>query len=426
LKSQHPCSSDFSAVCQVVVSAGTLMAAAGTGAYRVKEEMNRVGLALGLDAVHAEVTLNTVIATCLRQGQSYTLVGTIPAVSVNAGRIVEMEALALSTPPGTSVADFARRLEIIARQPARYGPFMTALAALVACAAFCFLNHGGWVECLGVAVGAGAGQFLRATLARYRLNQLGVTLMAGATACLLYLGVTGLLMSLGVPSARQAAGYTSAVLFLIPGFPLITAALDLARLDFTAGISRLTYAILVVTVAAISAWLVAELVHLVPLRAPELNLPRSTLLLLQLLASFCGVFGFAIMFNTPPRIALAAACIGMLANTLRIYLVDVQWSLQVAAPIATLLVGLLAAGVSRWMRCPRIVLSVPPVLIMIPGTTAYQALVYANQNLPMEAMANAYEAMFIVAGIAIGLSIARMLTDRAWAFEGRLPGASSG
>ena len=402
------------------------MASAGTGAYRVKEEMNRVGGALGLDAVHAEVTLNTVIATCLRGGETQTLVGTIPAVSVNAGRILEMEALALSTAPGASLAEFNRRLDDIAERPVRYRPALTALAAMLACAAFCFLNHGGWVECLGVAIGAGSGQFLRANLARYRLNQLGVTLMAGLLACLLYLGVTGLLMSLGVPSPRHAAGYTSAVLFLIPGFPLITAALDLARLDFSAGIARLTYAVLIITVASISAWLVAELVHLVPTRAAPLDLPASVLLTLRLAASFCGVLGFALMFNTPLGIALAAASIGMLANTLRLYLVDLALPLQVAAPIATLLVGLLAAWVSPRMRCPRIVLSVPPVLIMIPGAIAYQALVHANQGMPLEAIASAYQAMFIVAGIAIGLAIARMLTDRAWAFEGRLPGASAG
>ncbi|EXJ14296.1 threonine/serine exporter family protein [Imhoffiella purpurea] len=413
---------DFEAACRAVVRAGTIMASAGTGAYRVKEEMNRVGIGLGLDAVHAEVTLNTVMATCVRGARTHTLVGTIPAVSVNAGRIVDMEALALGTSPGTCPADFDRRLDAIASRPARYGPVMTAMAAMLACGAFCFLNHGGWLECLGAAIGAGAGQWLRATLVRRRLNQLGVTLLAGILACLLYLGVTGILMTFGVPSSRHAAGYTSAVLFLIPGFPLITAALDLARLDFSAGIARLTYAILVVSVASISAWLVAGLVHLVPLQAPELDLSDPTLVTLRLVASFCGVLGFALMFNTPLRIALAASAIGMLANTLRLYLVDVQWPLQLAAPAASLLVGLMAAWVSPRMRCPRIVLSVPPVLIMIPGTIAYQALVYANEGMSLEAIANAYQAMFIVAGIVIGLALARMLTDRAWGFEGRIPG----
>jgi len=413
---------DFESTCRAVVRAGTLMASAGTGAYRVKEEMNRVGVALGLEAVHAEVTLNTVMATCVLGSRTHTLVGTIPAVSVNAGRIVEMEALALGTAQGTRLDDFERRLDAIANHATRYGPVLTAMAAMLACGAFCFLNHGGWLECLGVAIGAGAGQWLRATLARRRLNQLGVTLMAGIVACLLYLVVTGVLMTLGVPSSRHAAGYTSAVLFLIPGFPLITAALDLARLDFSAGIARLTYAILIVSVASISAWLVAELVHLVPLQAPELDLSDPTLVTLRMAASFCGVLGFAIMFNTPLHIALAAAAIGMLANTLRLYWVDLHWPLQLAAPAASLLVGLLAAWISPRMRCPRIVLSVPPVLIMIPGAIAYQALVYANQGMSQEAIDNAYQAMFIVAGIVIGLALARMLTDRAWSFEGRIPG----
>jgi len=205
-------------------------------------------------------------------------------------------------------------------------------------------------------------------------------------------------------------------------FPLVTAGLDLARLDFNAGISRLTYAVLVVMVASLSAWLVAELVQLSPQSANALDLPGWLVLLLRLLASFGGVFGFAIMFNTPVRLALAAASIGLVANTARLYLVDLHWPLQLAAPFASLMVGLLAAWGAPRLCAPRIVLSVPPVLVMIPGATAYQALVYANQDLPLMAMANASQAIFIVVGIAIGLSIARMFTDPAWAFEGRLPG----
>lgn len=415
-------SANFMAIRQAVVRAGALMAAAGTGAYRVKEEMNRVGHALGLDDVHAEVTLNTVIATCSHQGQSYTLVGTIPAISVNAGRIAAMEALALNTRPGTSVTVFERQLDAIAAQPPAYGPELTSIAAMIACGSFCFLNHGGWGECLAAAGGAGLGQYLRATLVRWRLNQFAIILLAGLLACLVYTGGTQLLNLLGWPCLRHEAGYTSAVLFLVPGFPLITAGLDLARLDFNAGISRLTYAVLVVMVASLSAWLVAELVQLSPQSANALDLPGWLVLLLRLLASFGGVFGFAIMFNTPVRLALAAASIGLVANTARLYLVDLHWPLQLAAPFASLMVGLLAAWVAPRLCAPRIVLSVPPVLVMIPGATAYQALVYANQDLPLMAMANASQAIFIVVGIAIGLSIARMFTDPAWAFEGRLPG----
>ncbi|WP_338114199.1 threonine/serine exporter family protein [Thiorhodococcus mannitoliphagus] len=146
-------SSELGTLCHTVVRAGTLMAAAGTGAFRVKEEMSRVGRALGLDGVHAEVTLNTVIATCVQGELSHTLVGTIPSISVNAGRIAALETLALHAPAGVTHAQVNRQLDAIEREAPRYGPAMTTLAAMLACAAFCFLNNGGWVECVGAAAG---------------------------------------------------------------------------------------------------------------------------------------------------------------------------------------------------------------------------------------------------------------------------------
>ncbi|WP_276611711.1 threonine/serine exporter family protein [Thiorhodococcus mannitoliphagus] len=276
---------------------------------------------------------------------------------------------------------------------------------------------------LEYAAGAGSGQFLRASMARRRLNQLGGTLVAGILAGLFYFGVTDLLIWAGHPSPHHEAGYTSSLLFLIPGFPLITAGLDLARLDLTAGISRLTYALLVVAVSSVGAWVVTVLFDLVPQTAPALTLSDWNLIPLQFIASFCGVFGFASIFNTPPRIALAAALIGAIANLGRLQLVEFDVPLQAAAPCATLLVGILAHWVSPRLRCPRIVLSVPAVLIMIPGTTAYRALVYANQGMSLEAMTSAYETTFIIAGIATGLALARLLTDGVWAFEDQLPGS---
>lgn len=405
-----------------MLRAGTLMAAAGTGAYRVKEAMNRIGRALSIDSVHAEVTLNTVVASFSRGDQLHTQVGIVPSISVNAGRIGELESLSLTVPHRVAPSEIEAQPDAIAARPVRYSRWETTLAAMLACGAFCFLNNGGWIECLGVAAGAGAGQALRATLARHRLNQLGVALLSGLLACVVYLLATGLLIGAGYPSLRHDAGYVSSVLFLIPGFPLITAGLDLARLDFSAGISRLTYAVLMMVVASIATWSVAYAVHLTPHAAPPLDLDADVLLLLRLAASFVGVYGFASMFNTPARVAMGAAAIGMVANTLRLSLGDAGLPLQAATPAAALLVGLLAAWCSPRLACPRITLSVPAVLIMIPGTATYRALVFGNLGLLQDAMNNAFQAIFITAGIATGLAVARMLTDGVWAFEGQEPG----
>lgn len=400
-----------------VLRVGTLMLGAGTGSYRVKQAMRRTARVLGIDRIEAEVTLSEITVTSSSGGDFRTAVAEVPSPGVNADRIAEMESLTSSLRPGTTVAQLHRVLDDITARKPHYHWIVSALASAMACASFAFLNNGGWAECAGAALGAGLGQALRVQLGRRHLNQLAVTLLASALACLVYMVFThGLFLATGYVSPRHEAGFTSAVLFLVPGFPLMTAALDLARFDLTAGISRLTYVLLVVTAASLSAWGIAWAVGLTPEAAPSLGLPAGALLALRLLTSFAGVLGFALLFNTPFRIALGAAVIGMLCNTTRWYLIDGGLPMQIAAVAATTAVGLLAAWAGPRLLSPRITLSVPAVLIMIPGSAAYRALVYFNQGAMIDALANGATAVFNIMGMAVGLAIARMLTDRHWAF----------
>ena len=50
------------------------------------------------------------------------------------------------------------------------------------------------------------------------------------------------------------------MLFVIPGFPLITAGLDIAKLDMRSGIERLSYAVSIIVMATLVGWMVAECV----------------------------------------------------------------------------------------------------------------------------------------------------------------------
>ena len=123
------------------------------------------------------------------------------------------------------------------------------------------------------------------------------------------------------------------------------------------------------------------------------------------------------MFNSPWRMALGAAAVGMLANTGRLYLVDTGLAPQAAAAGAALLVGLLAALVAPRLGVPRITVSVPAVVIMVPGVAAYRSVFYLSNGDTTEALAYGVQAGLVVVALAMGLAIARMLTDREWAFE---------
>ena len=90
-------------------------------------------------------------------------------------------------------------------------------------------------------------------------------------------------------------------------------------------------------------------------------------------ASFFGVFGFSIMFNSPVRLACSAAVLGAIANTLRLELVDLAaLPPAVAAFVGALTSGLLASLLKNKVGYPRISVTVPSIVIMVPGLYLYK------------------------------------------------------
>lgn len=400
------------AVCRM----GSLMLTAGTGSYRVKAAMGRVAAALGIEQLEAQVSLTEIVATTRAQGAFRTQVLEVPVPVVNADRISALLRVSLRAAPGLTAAELQSQLDLVEAKARHYPQLAIVAGAAAACAAFAFLNNGRWQECLAAAIAAGLGKLVQLALQRFRLNQLAVVGLAATVACLFYmLCATALawLMPTAVHPLHEAA-FTSAILFLVPGFPLLTAALDLARFDFTSGVSRLLYATMVTLAAALGAWLVAWAFGLTPAEIAPLGLAPGVLFGLRALASLVGVFGFAITFNTPLRPAITASVIGMIANVARLTAVDASANPLLCAAAATIVVGLLAGWASQRLPAPRIILSVPAVLIMIPGASTYRALVAMINRDSLSALSNASAALSVIVALAAGLAIARMLTDPAW------------
>jgi len=404
----------------VALRVGRLSLSAGTGSYRVKSSMARVAHAIGVDRHEAHVTLTEITTTSHRGPSFRTEVAEVRSVGINADRLAELEHLAgslASSGRRATVDEVSAELDRIERKPPLYPDAVNALWAAVACAAFAFLNHGGPVEMAGAFVAAWLGQLTRRLLVHRGFNQFGVTMVAAALACLAYLGLVSAVHGLGATEVRHAAGYVSAVLFLVPGFPLVTGGLDLAKLDFSAGVARLTYALMILTSAALAVWAVSIAVGLSPDPGTGPVIEPGVLLPLRMVASFVGVLGFALMFNSPWRMALGAAVIGMVANTGRLYLTDTELAPQAAAAGAALLVGLLAAVVAPRLGVPRITASVPAVVIMVPGVSAYRSVFYLSNGDTTQALAYGVQAGLVVVALSVGLAVARMLTDREWGFE---------
>lgn len=400
-----------------IMRMGRMMLAAGTASYRVKEGMQAVAKALGVTGHSEHVTLTEITATTHRGAIFRTEVSEVRIISVDADRIMRLDRLRRDLPDSTTTEDIHARLDEIERARPKYPTWLNACFAGAACAGFAVLNNARVWEVIAVFVAAFTGQALRRFLHRRHLNHFGTTMLAAAAASGTYLAGLALLGSVGVALNNHAAGYISTVLFLLPGFALITGALDIAKLDLSAGVSRIVFGTAMTLAAGASVWAVSLAG---PLDTAERG-PEAISWLAQgslwAVASAIGVFGFAMMFNSPWRLAATAAGIGMIANTGRMFSMDHGIRVQAATAVACVVVGVLAALFARYGRWPVITLSVPAVLVMIPGVTAHQAVVSVNEARYADAMAGILQAVLTVLAIMVGLVIAKLLTDRDWAFE---------
>lgn len=401
-----------------VLRLGLLMVAAGTGGYRVIRAMKRAARAMGFDRLDAEISITSVVCTFHRGVSFRTVVATQPAPAVDASRIEALEHLTHHLPNRMSANALTMCLDDIVHSVThRWSRPVLMVAAGAACAAFALLNYFPAEGAAAVAVAAACGQLVRMILASRHLNQLGVVAVAAATSCLVFYLLNWALPLTRLPDDARAfaAGYIAAVLYLIPGFPLFSSMLDLSRFDITAGLTRLCYAMAVITAATMSVALVSAMTGLSPLSI-DAPTPTARWYLLAAVASFVGVGGFALLFNSSRRMVLFAASIGVVANMVRLVMIDAGVQPQYAAYTGGVVVGLLGAVITAQTTLPRITMTVPASVIMIPGTAMYRAVHFLNSGDIDQALSNAATAGLIIVWISAGLVTARILTDRDWAF----------
>ena len=400
-----------------ILRTGQLSLSSGDSAWRVRDYMNRVAHVLGV-TVHADISLVNIELTCIQGTESITEVAANASAGVNTERVMlvdqfvhEVEAI------GTEITleAYHHMLDVVECKRARYRPWQSGIASGIACASFMFLLGGGPIEMIGAGLGAGCGQWTRVRLLGRRINQLVAVAAGVAVAGVVYLLWLHLL-SLGMAGAMShEAGYIGALLFVIPGFPLITSGFDLFQSEMRSGIERLAYALVIIVTATAVAWLVAETVQFFPDDFADQGLSPVTLTLLRVVASFAGVYGFSVMFNSAPKMCATAGCIGAVSNTLRLSLAGFTgMAPEAAAFLGALCAGLLASVSARRLSIPRTAVTVPSIVIMVPGLYMYRAVYYMGVTQVGDAAEWLIRAVMIVLFLPIGLIAARVLTDPRW------------
>ena len=347
----------------IIGRVGIMFLSCGTGAWRVRSSMNALAEAMGITCT-TDIGLMSIEYTCFDGENGFT------------------QSLCLTNTEGKNMSgeELHSYLDEIERIHGLYSPVALGLAAAIACCGFTFLLGGGLVEMFCAFVGAGLGNFFRCKLTKHHFTLFLGIVSSVSLACFVYAGLLKLGEILFGISIQHEAGYICAMLFIIPGFPFITSGIDLAKLDMRSGMERLTYALIIVLVAAMSAWIMAMLLHLQPVDFIKIRMSAAMWILTRLAASFFGVFGFSIMFNSPVT------------------------------------AGLLASLLKNKVGYPRISVTVPSIVVMVPGLYLYRGF-YNLGIMSLSVSASWFAAaLLIIASLPLGLIFARILTDKTFRY----------
>jgi uncharacterized membrane protein YjjP (DUF1212 family) len=250
---------ELAEIMQVVMRVGVLMLKSGTVSFRVEQAMHRLALGLGAERLDAYITLTGITASLHCGSQHYTQIARVIRLGVDMSRLSAVEYLSQHLPPAVTPVQINVLLDKIEQTSVPYPPIIVVLAVATACGAIALLNGGNWIDCLAACLSAGAGLTLRIRLLKQHLNPIAITVICAAVATgACYLLTQGFsLLQLKSPTSQTS--FLAAVLFQVPGMPLVTAALDLVRLDLMSGIARITYAVIQLASVAIGILIVMQM-----------------------------------------------------------------------------------------------------------------------------------------------------------------------
>lgn len=395
-----------------LVRFGAAALRAGNTATRTREKMQTIASKLDLGPRAISLTFETVIVSIRQNGQWITASCDCEPVTIDAWQIAELEQFADAASTGLTAKAVTNKLAEIGAAGPRYGFTTIAIAIGAASSGFAFLNGAGISEVAAAGLAGAIGHWARVQFHLRVGHPFGVAMLSAVAASSTYVLIATIMAQAGLGLARHPAGFVSALLFLVPGFPLIAGLFDLLQGQTTAALSRLAYGFMVLLVVAfgLSIIVVVAEVDLSGQAAVEIDYPVK--LALRGIASIAGGCAFAMLFNSPPRVAIASGFIALVANEIRLILYDVGLGLAPAALFGALVVGLMATIADWSLNIPRITLIAAPIVIMIPGINAFEAIVLLQQGAMLDALQAATTCGFAIAALAMGLTVIRLVDIR--------------
>jgi uncharacterized membrane protein YjjP (DUF1212 family) len=386
-----------------VLALGRALHRYGTPAHRLEEALLRVCAPLGIEA---EV-FTSPTALIMSFGKPVELRSRLLRVEggeLDMGKLAAVDALAddviaREITPEQGMA----QLDAIIAGPPRFGRIPSMLAHAVAAGSFVvFFGGGGWDVALAAAIGLTLGslaQLIQRSTDQARVFELVGAAFASAAAAIVSSTTTKI-----TPSIVTLA----ALVVLLPGLSLTVAMTELATRNLIAGTARLMSAVIVLLELVIGVAIGERIAHaLVQVhQATPVPLPEYATWL-ALAASSIGV---AVVVQAQVRAfgwIIAACVLAYFATRF-----GSEWlGGQLGVLIGAFALGVLANLYARFLDRPAQVISVPALLLLVPGGMGFRGMSSLLDRDTLNGVETLF-AMFIVAtSIVAGQLVANALVS---------------
>ena len=390
-------------ILKLAVSIVEILLKSGGEIYRVQDTVERVMEAYGLGDYHVFVVSNGIFATVHEEYQDRgSIVRYVPLGSTDLGKIQELNQLSREICAHTCTVEEAyRRLEQC-KSRTGVSRWKLVLIGAMACAAFCHIYGGGWMEILvAFFLGILLELFLQITsggkTSKFIINIIGSAMVTA---------VSFGLAALGLPFMQDLA-VIGTIILLVPGVALTTSIRELFNGDYLSGCIHLMDALMSAVCIAVG---VGASVSLFQLFA-RIEVSRSVLsavgndvrMLMQFMAAMLGTLAFAIIFHAPRKEYLFCTVNGGLGWLAYLLFLRFGAGVTIASLGATLFLTLAARVLSAVRRCPTTVFLVTGIFTLVPGAGIYYTAYYLLMNELAQFTAKGIETFKVAGAIALGI-----------------------
>ena len=365
-------------VTRLCVQSALLLLQYGAESNLVVGVSTRLGYALGATRVECTLTANSIVLTTVFDRYCITTARRNVDRGVNMTVVSSVQRIMLAAEEGRlDRVGVHEALEAAQQQTRVYPPWLVLLMVALSCACFARLSGADWPVCALTFAASVCGMRVRQWLGGLHFNAM-LVFMATAFVTSIVAGL-GLRFQVGNDAHIAMA---SAVLMLVPGFPLINSLSDVLKGFMNMGIGRWALAtvltlgsslgiVMALAVLGIDSWSGTAAAR------PALLSALDTLWLLLNDWFFAAIpaVGFALLFNVPPRALKFCAALGALGHGTATLLKLAQVTPVFATFFAAALVGSLGVWLAqRYHRAHPKVFTVAAVIPMFPGIPAYKAM----------------------------------------------------